>query len=151
VLSPGLLTHWTREALEAARAGNDHLTFEIAWQITDQADVLDLLAACRVIADTAARALCVLHQQPDTDRGEAWVLDELGDAEGHPARLFAARLVTAYANHDHDHVTALVAAAAGASPAERAESLRSLATYAAGLDAQAAQQHPTKGTETDEH
>ncbi|MEC3995237.1 hypothetical protein VSR01_17510 [Actinacidiphila sp. DG2A-62] len=150
MLSPGLLTHWTREALEAARAGNDSLAAEIAGQITDQADALDLLAACRVIADTAARALRAMYQQPDAERGEAWVLDQLGDAAEHPPRLFAVRLVTAYANHDHDHVTALVAAA-GASPAERAESLWSLTTYAAGLDAQAARHHPTKGTDTDEH
>ncbi|MGW6391130.1 hypothetical protein ACWFR1_11635 [Streptomyces sp. NPDC055103] len=149
MLSPGLLTHWTREALEAARGGNDELAGEIAARISERADALDLVAGCRVVADTALRALLTLYGLPDEARGEAWVLDQLGDAEGHPERMFAARLVTAYANHDHDHVTAFVAAAAGASPHERAESLRSLVSYAAELDARAAH-HPTKGTEHDE-
>jgi hypothetical protein len=152
MLSPGLLTHLTREALEAARAGDDDRTVEITGRITDQADALDLVAACRVVAHSALRALLALYRMPDTARGEAWVLDQLGNAEGHPERLFAARLITAYANHDHDHVTALVAAAAAASRTERAESLRSLVTYAAELDARAARHHhPTKETETDEH
>jgi hypothetical protein len=150
VLSPGLLTHWTREALEAARAGDDYLVGEIAEQITERASVLDLLAASRVAADTAVRALRAMYRQPDPERGEVWVLDQLGSAEGRPERLFAARLVTAYANRDDDLVTALVAAAAEASPAERAESLRSLMTYAAWLDARAARQHPMKGPD-DEH
>ncbi|MFD3608980.1 hypothetical protein ACFWXA_13065 [Streptomyces atroolivaceus] len=150
MLSPGLLTHWTREALEAARAGNNELASEVTARIAERADALDLVAVCRVVADTAVRALRVLYRQPDAGRGEAWVLDQLGDAEGDPARLFAARLVTAAANQDHDTVTALVAAAAGAFPHERAESLRSLVSYAAELDARAAH-HPMKGTEHDEH
>ncbi|MFD4315062.1 hypothetical protein [Streptomyces sp. NPDC058548] len=152
MLSPGLLTHWTRAVLAAARAGDDDATAEIAGRIADQADALDLVAVCRVVADTALRALLVLYRLPDTAAGEAWVLDQLGDAEGHPARLFAARLVTAYANSDHDTVTVLVAAAAGASRTQRAESLQSLVTYAAGLDARAARRktpHP-EGTETDD-
>ncbi|MBT2453319.1 hypothetical protein [Streptomyces sp. ISL-86] len=153
MLSPGLLTLWTRGALEATQAQDEDVTGEITARIADQGDALDLLAACRVMANEARRALRVLYRRPDADRGEAWVLDQLGDAEDDPARLFAARLVTAYANddHDHDHVTALVAAA-GASPTERAESLRSLVTYAAELDARAARHpHPTEGTEHHEH
>ncbi|MFJ7592472.1 hypothetical protein ACIQZO_34905 [Streptomyces sp. NPDC097617] len=151
MLSPGLLTLWTREALEAARAQDDALTVEITARIADRGDALDLLATCRVMAHAARLALLTLHCGPDFDRGEAWVLDQLGDAADDPAGLFAARLVTAYANRDHDHVTALVAAA-GASPAERAESLRSLVTYAAELDARAARHHhPTEGTEHHEH
>ncbi|MFB8347992.1 hypothetical protein [Streptomyces niveus] len=150
MLSPGLLTRWTREALDAARTGDEDLAGEIGSRIADQADALDLVAACRVVADTAVRALRVMYRQPDAGRGEAWVLDQLGDAEQDPARLFAARVVTAYANCDFDSVTALVAAA-GASPAERAESFRSLVTYAAGLNARAARHHPTKESENDEH
>lgn len=139
-MTPGLLTFLTRTALKAARAGDRALTAEMTGQLARDGDALDLLAACRVMADIGLRALLVLYGPPDTARGEAWVLDELGDAEGHPCRLFAARLVTAYANHDDDTVTALAVAAAGASPLERAESLRSLVTYAAGLDARAARQ-----------
>ncbi|MDH6189201.1 hypothetical protein M2168_002233 [Streptomyces sp. CZ24] len=138
MLSPGLLTLWTRQAMQGARAQDDELVGEITGRLADQGDALDLLAACRVMAHEARRALLTLYGGPDVDRGEAWVLDQLGDAAHDPARLFAARLVTAYANGDHDHVTALVAAAAGASPVERAESLRSLVTYAAELTARAA-------------
>ncbi|MFI1954833.1 hypothetical protein ACH437_23795 [Streptomyces xinghaiensis] len=151
MLSPGLLTHWTREALEAARGADEERAREITWRIVAGADVLDLLAVCRVAADTALRALLVLYRRPDPDRGEAWVLDHLGNAERDPAQLFAARLVTAYANCDHDHVTALVAAAAGASLRERAESLRTLLAYAAGLDARAAQPPPDGRNLNDEH
>lgn len=151
VLSPGLLTLWTRGALEATHAQDEDVTGEITARIADPGDALDLLAARRVMANEARRALLVLYRRPDADRGEAWVLDQLGDAEDDPARPLAARLVTAYANDDHDHVTALVAAA-GASPTERAESLRSLVTYAAELDARAARHpHPTEGTEHHEH
>lgn len=145
MLSPGLLTVWTRQALAAARAGDEDLAAETAGRIADAADALDLVAVCRVVADTALRGLLVLYGPPDAARGEAWVLDDLGDAAGRPARVFAARVVTAYANCDHDTVTALVAAAAGATPVERAESLQSLITYAAGLDARAAHHHE-KGT-----
>lgn len=149
MLSPDLLSHWTRGALEAARTGDTELAGEIAGRLAERADALDLVAACRVVATIAVRALRVLYRQPDARRGEAWVLDRLGDAEGDPARLFAARLVTASANHDHDTVTALVAAAARASLHERTESLRSLFSYAAELDARAA--HHPKGIEHDEH
>ncbi|GAA2948822.1 hypothetical protein ACFPN0_14860 [Kitasatospora cinereorecta] len=152
MLSPGLLTLWTRQAMEAARAQDKAVSGEITARIADQGDVLDLLAACRVMAYQARQALLVLYRGPDFDQGEAWVLDQLGDAAGNPFRLFAARLVTAYANRDHELVTALVAAAAGASPFERAESLRSLVTYAAELDARAARHHhPTEGTEPHEN
>ncbi|MGW6456313.1 hypothetical protein ACWF94_10365 [Streptomyces sp. NPDC055078] len=148
MLSPGLLTLWTCQVMEAARDQDEDLAGEITARISDQGDALDLLAACRGMAHEARQALLVLYRGPNFDRGEAWVLNEFGDAADDPARLFAARLVTAYANRDHDHVTALVAAAAGASPAERAESLRSLVTYAAELDARAARyHHPTEGTE----
>jgi hypothetical protein len=146
VLSPGLLTLWTRHVLEAARAGDTDLVAEVAARIADRADALDLAASCRVVADTARRALLALHGPLDAARGEAWVLSWPG-GEGQPARLFAARLITAYCNTDHDTVTALAAAAAGASPVERAESLRALATYAAELDARAARHHHTEGTE----
>jgi hypothetical protein len=145
VLSPGLLTHLTRAAVQAARGGDEELAARTAGRIADEGDPLDLIAVCRVVADTALRALLALYGPPDAARGEVWVLDDLGDAEGHPARLFAARLVTAYANRDGDTVTALVAAAAGASPVERAESLRSLVSFAAGLEARAAQSK--EGTE----
>ncbi|MFE4796164.1 hypothetical protein ACFRFL_13870 [Streptomyces sp. NPDC056708] len=153
MLSPGLLTHWTREALTAARAGDGDHADEVAGRIADRSDALDLVAVCRVVADTAVRALCALYQAPDTARGEVWVLDRLGDAEGQPERMFAARLVTAYANRDHDIVIALVAAAARASRDERADSLRSLISYAARLDVRAARHtnHPTEGPDTDEH
>ncbi|MFJ6014528.1 hypothetical protein [Streptomyces sp. NPDC092952] len=148
MLSPGLLTLWTRQAMEAARDQDLVLVGEITGRIADQGDALDLLAACRVMAYRAWQALLVLYRGPDSARGEAWVLDQVGDAANNPPRLFAARLVTAYANRDHELVTALVAAAAGASPAERAESLRSLVTYAAELDARAARHHhQTEGTE----
>ncbi|BBA98279.1 hypothetical protein RVR_4410 [Actinacidiphila reveromycinica] len=147
MLSPGLLTEWTRQVLEAAHRGDEDLVDDVTGRIAERADVLDLLAFCRVVAAEAMRALLVLYRAPDAAVGEAWVLDRLGNAEGYPARLFAARLVTAYANRDHDHVTALVAAAAGASRDERAESLRVLVTYAAGLDARAAHRiNPTEGT-----
>ncbi|WP_199570594.1 hypothetical protein [Streptomyces murinus] len=151
MLSPGLLTLWTRQVLEAAHRGDEGLVDDVAARISDRADALDLLAVCRVVAAEALRALVVLYRPPDPARGEVWVLDQLGDAEGRPDRLFAARLVTAYANHDHDHVTALVAAAAGASRDERAESLRALVTYAAGLNARAARHSNPEGTEHDEH
>ncbi|MFD6935297.1 hypothetical protein ACFWAP_03945 [Streptomyces goshikiensis] len=136
MLSPGLLTYWTREALRTARAGYADETGVICGRITDRTDALDLIAVCRVVADTALRALLAMHGPPDELAGEVWVLEGIGDE---PDRMFAARLVTAYANRDHDTVTALVAAAANASPGERTESLRSLVTYAADLDAQAAQ------------
>ncbi|WNI20327.1 hypothetical protein [Actinacidiphila sp. ITFR-21] len=139
-MTPGQLTYLTRCALEAAQAGDRRRTAEMTGRLAREADALDLVSACRVMADIGLRALLVLYGQPNAARGEAWVLDQLGDAEGHPCRLFAARLVTAYANADNDTVTALAAVAAGATPAERAESLRSLATYAAGLDARAARQ-----------
>lgn len=153
MLSPVLLTRWTREALTAARAGDTVTAAETAGLIADRGDAFDLIASCRVIADAALRALIVLYGTPDAARGEAWVLDELGDAEGRPELLFPPRLVTAYANHDTEHVTALIAAAARASPTERAGSLRSLVTYAAQLDARAARHRhgsPTEGT-TDDH
>lgn len=99
------------------------------------------------MAHEARQALLVLYCGPNFDRGEAWVLDQIGDAADDPARL-----VTAYANRDHVHVTALMAVAAGASPAERVESLRSLVTYTAELDARAARHHhPAEGTEHHEH
>lgn len=153
MLNPVLLTRWTRDALTAARAGDEATAAEVAGLIAEHGDPFDLIASCRVMADAALRALLVLYGMPDEARGEAWVLDELGDAEAHPEVLFAVRLVTAYANHDTDHVTALVAAAAGASPTERAESLRSLVTYAAQLDARAALHEHGSTTEgpTDEH
>lgn len=148
MLSPGLLTHWTRQALDAALAGDDGLVAESAGRIADTGDALDLLSACRVAADVAMRALVVLYRAPDAALGEAWVLDQLGDAEYRPALLFAARVVTAYANEDTDMVTALVLAAAGATRNDRTESLRSLMTYAAGLDAKAARRkHPMKETD----
>lgn len=149
MLSPGLLTRLTWAAVQAARVGDEALAARTADRIADEGDALDLIAACRVVADTALRALLVLYGPPDAARGEVWVLDRLGDAEGHPERVFAARLVTAYANADHDTVTALVAAAAGASPVQRAGSLRSLVTFAAELDARAAQGKTdrTEGTE----
>ncbi|MFF4388522.1 hypothetical protein ACFY0G_17345 [Streptomyces sp. NPDC001552] len=149
MLSPGLLTYWTREALAAARAGNDDATGDICGQITDRTDALDLIAVCRVVADTALRALLAMQEPPDELAGEAWVLEDPPTEA--PDRLFAARLVTAYANRDHDTVTALVAAAANASRDERAESLWSLVNYAAGLDAQAAQYRlDTEGTTCDD-
>jgi hypothetical protein len=149
VLSPGLLTHLTRAAVQAARGGDEELAAHTAGRIAEDGDALDLIAACRVVADTALRALLLLYGPPDAARGEVWALDDLGDAEGNPARLFAARLVTAYANADHDTVTALVAAAAGASPEERVESLRALVSFAAGLEARAAhdKNDRTEGTE----
>lgn len=150
MLSPGLLTLWTRLALTAARTGDADLAAETAWRIAAQSDALDLAAACRVIADAALKALLVLYGPPAADRGEAWVLDQLGDAEGQPPRLFAARLLTAYANRDHDTVSALAAAAAAASPVERAESLQSLITYAAGLEARAARHTTTEGISHDD-
>lgn len=137
-MTPGLLTFLIRSALKAAQDGDQELTAEMTGRLARDGDALDLVAACRVMADIGLRALLVLYGQPDAARGEAWVLDQLGDAEGHPPRLFAARLVTAYANHDDDTVTALAAAAAGATRNERAESLRSLVIYAAGLKARAA-------------
>ncbi|MCX4550542.1 MULTISPECIES: hypothetical protein [unclassified Streptomyces] len=143
MLSPGLLTHWTRQALDAAFAGDEGMVAVTADLIADGGDALDLLSSCRVVADTAVRALLVLYRAPDTAGGEVWVLDQLGDTECPPGLLFAARVVTAYANRDTDLVTALVVAAAGATRNERAESLRSLVTYAAGLDAQAARQKET--------
>ncbi|MFF4292187.1 hypothetical protein ACFY0N_00855 [Streptomyces vinaceus] len=145
MLTPGLLTYWTREALAAARAGNDDLAAEVCGRITERCDVLDMVAVCRVVADTALRGLLALHGPPDAAAGEAWVLENPGDT---PDEVFAGRLVTAYANRDHDTVTALVAAAAGASPPERAESLRSLMSYAAQLDEQAAQQILMEGNES---
>lgn len=153
MLSPGLLTHWTREVMEAARARDEDLVVNTVGRIVDRGDVLDLLAVCRVVADTASRALLVLYRAPEAGQGEAWVLDDLGDAERRPEPLFAARLVSAYANRDSDLVTALVMAVAGASRTERAESLRSLVTYAAGLYARAARQteHVTEGLENNEH
>lgn len=153
-MTPGLLTFLTRSALEAAQAGDRALAAEMTGRLARDGDALDLVSACRVMADIGLRALLVLYGPPNTARGEAWVLDQLGDAEGHPPRLFAARLVTAYANHDDDTVTALAAAASGATRTERAESLRALVTYAAGLDACAARQmhdHLTEGTTTDDH
>jgi hypothetical protein len=151
VLSPVLLTRWTREAFTAARAGDTVTAAETADLITEHGDAFDLIASCRVMADAALRALLVLYGAPDPARGEAWVLDELSDIEDRPELLFTVRLVTAYANHDSEHVTALVATAARASRTERAESLRSLVTYAAQLDARAAQHgSPTEGT-TDDH
>ncbi|MFD5788652.1 hypothetical protein ACFWH1_18765 [Streptomyces sp. NPDC127037] len=151
MLSPGLLTHWTQAALDAARAGDEPTTAEVAGRICEVADVLDLVATCRLVAGTAVRALLVLYEPPDPAAGEAWALVELGDAEGHPERLFAARLITAHANQDSATVTALVAAAAGASHAQRTESLRALLSYAARLDAEAARRTPhlSEG-ETDE-
>lgn len=137
-MTPGQLTYLTRSALEAAQAGDRRLTAEMTGRLARDAGALDLVAACRVMADIGLRALLVLYRAPDPARGEAWVLDQLGDAEGHPPRLFAARLVTAYANADDSTVTALAAVAAGATRVERAESLRALVTYAAGLDARAA-------------
>ncbi|MEU2487120.1 hypothetical protein ABZ593_21235 [Streptomyces sp. NPDC012617] len=146
MLSPGLQTLWTRQALQAARDQDEDLVADLAGRIADQSDVLDLEATCRVMAYQALKALLVLYRGPRFDRGEAWVLDHLGDAADDPALLFAARLVTAYANRDHDLVTALVAAAARASRNERAQSLRSLMTYTAELEARADHHHPTEGT-----
>lgn len=143
MLSPGLLTHLTRAALAATRSGDEDLAEHTTGRIADQGDALDLLAVCRVVADSALRALLTLYGLPDAAQGEVWVLDDLGDAEGHPERLFACRVVTAYANGDQDTVTALVAAAAGASPAERVGSLRELVSFTAGLEARAAR---TEGT-----
>lgn len=137
-MTPGLLVFLTRSALEAAQAGDQALTSEMTGRLARDGDALDVVAACRVMADIGLRALLALYGAPDAARGEAWVLDQLGDTEGHPYRMFAARLVTAYANHDNDTVTALAAAASGATRTERAESLRALVTYAAGLDARAA-------------
>jgi len=150
VLSPAQLTQWTRQALDAARRGDEVLAAMTAGWVADRGDVLDLVAACRVVADLALRALLVLYAPPA--HGEVWVLHELGNAVGHPERVFAARLVTAYANQDQELVTALVAAAAGASPTERADSLRALVTNAVGLDAQAVhhQQPPEERSEADE-
>lgn len=147
VLSPGLLTHWTRQALTAARDGDIELTAETTGRIADRADAMDLVAVCRVVADTALRALLALYGPPDAARGEAWVLDDVGDAGDRPDQLFSLRLVTAYANHDHDTVTALAMAAAGASPEERAESLWWLVTYAAELEARAARRNEQEKTD----
>lgn len=130
-------------ALAAARAGDYARTGEITGWIADQGSVSNLAAVCRAVAETALQALLALYWPPDAGRGEAWVLDRLGNAAGHPPRLFAARLLTAYANRDEPMVTALVAAAAGASRNERAESLRSLVIYAVGLDARAARKNGT--------
>lgn len=138
MLSPGLLTHLIRVTVQAGRSGDEELAGKTADRIAVDGDALDLLAACRVVADTALRALLALYGLPAAAAGQAWVLDDFGDVEGHPERLFAARVVTAYANHDGDIVTALVAAAAGASPMERAGSLRSPVQFAAGLEARAA-------------
>ena len=151
MLSPGLLTHWTREAVDAAAAENDRLVSNVVGRIIARADALDLLAVCRVVADGASRALLALHGPLDESQGEVWVLTDIGDAEEQPSLLFAARVVTAYANGDSDIVAALVAAAVRASPIERAESLRSLVIYAAGLRAQAARQmqDPTEGLDDD--
>ncbi|MGC5413062.1 hypothetical protein ACPXCX_56805, partial [Streptomyces sp. DT225] len=86
-----LLTHWTRAALDAARAGDEAAAADLAGRICEHADALDLLAACRVFAHTARRALLVLYRRPDPAAGEAWVLGQLGNAEGHPERMWAAR------------------------------------------------------------
>ncbi|KPI33366.1 hypothetical protein OV450_1454 [Actinobacteria bacterium OV450] len=136
MLSPGLLTVWTREALAAARAGDRFDADELAGRIADRGDVMDLIAVCRVVADAAMRALIAVHG-PLVD-GEAWVLDP-AEEDDSPADVFAGRLITAYTNRDHDTVTALVAAAASASPTERTESLQSLISYAAELEARAVQ------------
>ncbi|QKW07000.1 hypothetical protein HUT18_11895 [Streptomyces sp. NA04227] len=108
-------------------------------ELAERGDLFDVLSACRVFAYTAVHALLALYGPPDSGLGEVWVLDDLGDAEGRPERLFAARLVTAHANGDQDTVTALVVAAFRAARRERSGSLRELVTYAAGLDARAAQ------------
>lgn len=81
MLSPGLLTHWTRQALDAAFAGDEGMVAVTADLIADGGDALDLLSSCRVVADTAVRALLVLYRAPDTAGGEVWVLDQLGDTE----------------------------------------------------------------------
>ena len=138
MLSPGLLTHLVREAIDAARTGDLHDVDEAIYRISQLGDVMDLLAMCRVCADTAVRALLALYGPADPSRGEMWVLDDLGDAQG-PERLFAARVVTAHANRDSDTVCALVMAADRAGGSERCGSLRELLLYAAGLDARAAQ------------
>lgn len=139
-MSPGLLTHLVREARDAACGGDHRWAADVVQRIAEEGDALDLVAACRVFADTAVRALHVLYPPPDVTRGEMWALTDLGSADGCPHRLFASRLVTAHANKDQESVTALAAAAADACPADRAASLRELVTFAAGLDARAATQ-----------
>ncbi|WP_433856733.1 hypothetical protein [Streptomyces kronopolitis] len=139
MLSPGLLTHLVREAGDAARAGDVDDVAATVGELTARGDLLDVLSACQEFACTAVRALLALYGPPNAAQGEAWVLDDLGDAEGQPERLFAARLVTAHANGDQDAVTALVVAACRAARCERSGSLRELVTYAAGLNARAAQ------------
>ncbi|MEU1815204.1 hypothetical protein ABZ543_08395 [Streptomyces roseifaciens] len=140
MLSPVLLTHWTRALIFAARTDDGDLIEEITRRIARQGDALDLIAVCRVIADTAQRALLALYGPPDAARGEVWALEYLDDPDEDPETLFAARLVTAYANRDNDHVTAFVAAVAAAPLEQRAESLWSLVAYAVGLEAQATRQ-----------
>jgi hypothetical protein len=100
VLSPGLLTTWTRQTVAAARAGDEDQVAATVRRIAEAGDALDLLAFCRAVADAAP---C------------------------------------------HGAVTALVAAAAGASPGARGGSLRSLITYAAELEARAAHTEGTEG------
>ncbi|MFI9026376.1 hypothetical protein [Streptomyces sp. NPDC053560] len=139
-MSPGLLTHLVREAREAACGGDHRWAADIVQRIADEGDALDVVAACRVFADTAVRALHVLYEPPDAAQDEMWALTDLGCADGCPHRMFAARLVTAHANQDSETVIALAAAAADACPADRAASLRELVTYAAGLEARAAGQ-----------
>lgn len=144
-MSPGVVAFWSRTGAEAARAGDDGLAVEVAARVAAEGGFLDLVAVCRCVADVAVRALAVLHTPPDLSRDQRWVL---ASTEGATAdQLFAVRLVTAYANRDSDGVTALVAAMAVASEAERVQSLRSLMTYAAGCHAQAAH-YRTEGTES---
>ncbi|MGW1989664.1 hypothetical protein [Embleya sp. NPDC001921] len=136
-MSPRLLTHWTRAALAAARAGDDDVAADAVERIADDGDVLDLVAVCRVMADVASRALVVMFGLRDMSEGKPWALEQVEDARREPELLFAGRVVTAYANGDGDLVTALVATVARASRGERAEALRSLVMYAAELEARA--------------
>ncbi len=135
-MSPGVAAFWSRTAVEAARTGDDGLAEEAAARVAASGGFLDLVAVCRCVADVAARALSVLQEPPDLAQGERWVLQSNPAATAD--QLFAVRLTVAHANRDSDMVAALVAAVAEASETERAQSLRSLMTYAAGCHAQAA-------------
>ncbi|MEV5677253.1 hypothetical protein [Streptomyces sp. NPDC052179] len=141
-MSPGAVAFWSRAGVHAARTGDYGLAAEVVARVAAVGGFLDLAAVCRCVADVAVRALSVVHEPPDAARGQVWVLDGQDTA---PHRLFAVRLVTAAANRDDAMVTALVAAVAEASETERAQSLRSLITYAAGFHAQAAH-YRTEGT-----
>lgn len=137
-----MLTYWTREVLASVRAGHYDLAAVKAAHVADEGTLLDLVAVCRVLADTALRALTEVFGEPDPD-DEVWILDQIDEDHAGPHWMFAARVVTAHANQDSDMVTALVAAAAHATHRERAEALLALVTYASQLDAYVAHHKPT--------